>query len=222
MLTLVVPVYRNEESIPELLDVISDIDARTPDGLEAVIVIDGSPDRSYELLSLDLPERPFRSRLVRLSRNFGSFAAIRAGLELGAGDRFAVMAADLQEPPELVLEMDQTLRVDGVDVVLGVREGRADPSSSRIPSQTFWAVYRRMVLPEMPSGGVDVFACTRAFRDQLLRLDERHTSLVAQLFWLGYRRCLRRLRASGAEARHLGLDTAQEARLPVRQRVLIH
>ena len=73
-------------------------------------------------------------------------------------------------------------------MVLGVREGRADPSSSRIPSQTFWALYRRVVLPEMPPGGVDVFACTRDFRNQLLRLDERHSSLVAQLFWLGYRR----------------------------------
>jgi glycosyltransferase involved in cell wall biosynthesis len=188
VLSLIVPVYRNEGSLPELLDVVESIHEKIEDGLEAVFVIDGSPDRSYELLSEALPRRPFRSRLALLSRNFGSFAAIRAGLERGDGERFAVMAADLQEPPELVLRMDEVLRNDGADVVLGVREGRADPLSSRLPAQAFWTAYRRLIIPEMPPGGVDVFACTRAFRDQLLRLDERHSSLVAQLFWLGYRR----------------------------------
>jgi polyisoprenyl-phosphate glycosyltransferase len=188
VLSLIVPVYRNEESIPELLDVIESVHEGTDDGLEAVFVIDGSPDRSYEILREALPHRPFRSRLALLSRNFGSFAAIRAGLERGKGDRFAVMAADLQEPPDLVLQMDEVLRNDGADVVLGVREGRSDPVSSRLPAKAFWATYRRLVIPDMPPGGVDVFACTRDFRDQLLRLDERHSSLVAQLFWLGYRR----------------------------------
>jgi glycosyltransferase involved in cell wall biosynthesis len=170
------------------LDVVASIHDQVEDGLETIFVVDGSPDRSYELLSKDLPQRPFRSRLVLLSRNFGSFAAIRAGLELGRGQRFAVMAADLQEPPELVLRMDETLREDKADVVLGVREARADPISSRVPAKAFWSAYRRLVIPEMPPGGVDVFACTRDFRDQFLRLEERNSSLVAQLFWLGYRR----------------------------------
>jgi hypothetical protein len=52
----------------------------------------------------------------------------------------------------------------------------------------FWSLYRRYVLPEMPPGGVDIFACNRAFRDQLLQLEESHSSLVAQVFWLGFRR----------------------------------
>ena len=188
VLSLIVPVYRNEGSIPDLLDVVESIHEDTHDGLEVVFVIDGSPDRSHELLRETLPLRPFRSRLVLLSRNFGSFAAIRAGLERGEGDRYAVMAADLQEPPELVLQMDEVLRNDGVDVVMGVREGRSDPLSTRLTAQAFWTTYRRLIIPDMPPGGVDVFACTRAFRDQLLRLDERHSSLIAQLFWLGYRR----------------------------------
>jgi glycosyltransferase involved in cell wall biosynthesis len=188
MLSLIVPVYRNEGSVPELLDVIQSVHEETDDGLEVVFVIDGSPDRSHGLLREALPQRPFRSRLVLLSRNFGSFAAIRAGLERGEGDRFAVMAADLQEPPDLVLQMDKVLKKDGADVVMGVREGRSDPMSSRLTAQAFWTAYRHLVIPDMPPGGVDVFACTRAFRDQLLRLDERHSSLIAQLFWLGYRR----------------------------------
>lgn len=189
-LSVVVPVYGNEASIPDLLDALEAIRAATPDEIEAVLVVDGSPDRSYELLREKLPGRAYRSRLVLLSRNFGAFAAIRAGLEAGSGDRFAVMAADLQEPPDLVVRMDAALRGGDVEVVLGVREARDDPLSSRLPARLFWATFRRLVMSDVPRGGVDVFACTRAFRDQLLRLNERHSSLVAQLFWLGHRRAL--------------------------------
>ena len=106
MLTLVIPVYRNEGSIPDLVRAVAGIASQVPDGFECVFVVDGSPDRSYERLRDLLPEAPFSSQLVLLSRNFGSFAAIRVGLETGGGDRFAVMAADLQEPPELVVESD--------------------------------------------------------------------------------------------------------------------
>jgi glycosyltransferase involved in cell wall biosynthesis len=190
LLTLVIPVYRNEGSIPELLDVMDGLNTRLQGEFEVVFVVDGSPDRCYQILRETLPFRRFRAQLALLSRNFGSFSAIRAGLQMGRGDRFAVMAADLQEPPELVLGMDSTLRSEDCDVVVAVRDGRNDPFLSRILSITFWSFYRRFVVPEIPQGGVDVFACNRAFRDQLLQLEERHSSLIAQIFWLGYRRKL--------------------------------
>lgn len=189
MLTVVVPVYRNEGSIPDLLKAVAGQWRAARRDLEAVFVVDGSPDRCYELLRDALPSCPFPSQLILLSRNFGSFAAIRAGLEAGSGDTFGVMAADLQEPPELVPEMDRVLRAGDADVVIGVRDGRDDPLVSRLPAQLFWSLYRRFVLPQMPPGGVDIFACNRAFRDQLLQLEESHSSLVSQVFWLGFRRC---------------------------------
>lgn len=188
MLTLVIPVYRNEGSLPELLSAVEGINRQLRGEFEAVFVVDGSPDRCYEILRQSLGKCGFRSKLVLLSRNFGAFAAIRAGLQVGSGERFAVMAADLQEPPELVVEMDRALRTETCDVVVAVREGRKDPLQSRIASATFWGLYRRFVVPEMPPGGVDIFACNRLFRDQLLRLEERHSSLVAQIFWVGFRR----------------------------------
>lgn len=190
MLTLVIPVYRNEGSIPDLLDAVAGLHQKLDGHMEAVFVIDGSPDRCYELLRDALPTRTFPAWLVLLSRNFGSFSAIRAGLELCESDRYAVMAADLQEPPELVLEMDCALRTEPIDIVVGTREGREDPLMTRLPAQLFWWFYRKYVVPEVPPGGVDVFGCNRAFRDNLLRLDERHSSLIAQIFWLGFRRKL--------------------------------
>lgn len=188
ILSLIIPVYKNEASIPELLAAITALHTHIPDGFEAIFVVDGSPDRSYELLRESLPLLPFDSRLILLSRNFGSFAAIRAGMEAGIGEYFAIMAADLQEPPELVLRMHGELCRGETDVVVGVREGRTEPLMTRLPAELFWGLYRRFVLPELPPGGVDVFGCNRAFRDQLLLLEERHSSLVAQIFWLGFRR----------------------------------
>jgi glycosyltransferase involved in cell wall biosynthesis len=188
LLTLIIPVYRNEGSLPDLLVAIDELAKRTEGGMETVFVIDGSPDACYEILRRELPLREFRSKLILLSRNFGSFAAIRTGLAHGDGEHFAVMAADLQEPPELILRMGEMLRAGDVDVVVGVREGRQDPLLSRLPAQIFWGLYRRYVVPEMPPGGVDVFGCNLTFRDTLLRMQESHSSLVAQIFWLGFRR----------------------------------
>jgi glycosyltransferase involved in cell wall biosynthesis len=186
--SLIVPVYRNEESIADLVDAAERLDAELDGRMEAVFVVDGSPDLSAELLDARLSTSGLRSRLILLSRNFGSIAAVRAGLESASGPYFAVMAADLQEPPELIVQFFRTLEDEPVDVVVGVRQARADPWSSRLAATLFWAVYRRWVQRDMPKGGVDVFGCNALFRDRLLALREANSSLVGLLIWLGFRR----------------------------------
>lgn len=188
MFSVVIPVYRNEESLPELVEALASVAGRVSSELEAVFVVDGSPDQSLRVLHELLPSAPFRSQVVALSRNFGSFAAIRAGLAAGTGEAFGVVAADLQEPPELLVTFHDALARGEADVVVGTRAGRSDPFLSRVFSGAFWGLYRKLVLPDIPPGGVDVFGCTRAFRDQLLAIEERNTSLVGLLFWLGFRR----------------------------------
>jgi polyisoprenyl-phosphate glycosyltransferase len=203
-LSLVVPVYVNEDSIDALIEAVRVIHGRATPGFEAVFVVDGSPDRSYALLRGRLPDAGFSSQLISLSRNFGSFSAIRVGLEKARGDVIAVMAADLQEPPDLVLGFFEALRGDTHDVVFGVREQRSDPWRSRLASNLFWSSYRRFVISDIPKGGVDIFAVTARFRDRLIALTESHTSLLAQLFWLGGRRAFvgyeRRARRHGKSA----------------------
>ena len=78
--SVVVPVYRNEATLPELLRQLSELYERSSDAFEMVFVVDGSPDNSYAVLKLHLSQMPFPSQLISLSRNFGSFAAIRAGM----------------------------------------------------------------------------------------------------------------------------------------------
>lgn len=188
MFSLIVPVYRNEENIEALLAACKDLSARLGGAFEAVFVVDGSPDGSAARLAAGLSSRPFRAQLVLLSRNFGAFAAIRCGLREARGDRFGVMAADLQEPPELMLEFARRLEADECDVAVGTREGREDPWTARLSASVFWGLYRRLVQPEMPAGGVDVFGCNRAFRDRLLELPELNSTLVGLLVWMGFRR----------------------------------
>jgi len=187
--SIVVPVYGNELSLEALTARLAQLVPDLGGPLEVVFVVDGSPDRSGEVLARLLPQQPFASRLIYHSRNFGSFAAIRTGLRRASGSYLGVMAADLQEPPELMGEFFRKLLSGSADLVIGVRRSRAgDPTVSALGSRVFWAAYRRLVQREMPVGGVDVFACTSTFRDHLVSLDEKHSSLVSLALWLGFRR----------------------------------
>ena len=185
---LIVPIYRNEENIPELLERFEELNRQVKGGINVVCVVDGSPDNCFHLLAAGLEAATYTSTLMLLSRNFGSFAAIREGLKAADAGYFAVMAADLQEPAELVVDSFNALQKDECDVALGTRVARDDPWMSRLGSMMFWTIYRRLIQRELPKGGVDVFACNRAFRDQLLTFREANTSLVGQLLWLGFRR----------------------------------
>jgi glycosyltransferase involved in cell wall biosynthesis len=191
-LSIVIPVYRNAESIQHLVAALSEVALRARSEwlteIEVVFVVDGSPDNSHALLTQVLPSKPFVSQLLLLSRNFGSFAAIQSGLQAATGDHFAVIAADLQEPPELALQFLDKLLTGQCDVVVGCRENRHDPFASRLASNIFWRLYKRFIIHDIPEKGVDVFGCNRAFRDRLLTLGEANSSLVGLIFWLGFRR----------------------------------
>jgi glycosyltransferase involved in cell wall biosynthesis len=190
-LSVVIPVYNNQATLPKLVAHLDALHERLAVPVEAVFVIDGSPDQSLEVLRDLLPHAKVSSRLVVHARNFGAFAAIRTGLSVARGAYVSVLAADLQEPPELVADFYEILASGRADVVVGARKSReADPLGVRLTSAVFWWLYRRIVNREIPEGGADVFGCTRRVRDVLLTLDEGHSSLIGLLFWVGFRRAL--------------------------------
>lgn len=188
MISVVVPVYQEEKGIDRLLEELSALNERLPMPMEVVFVVDGGTDRSLELLRSSAPGAPFRWQLLSLSRNFGAWSAISAGLQYGRGDYFAMVAADLQEPPDLVVRFAEVLMSGRADIAIGRRESRSDPWLSRLFSRGFWSVYRRFVVKDIPPGGADVFAVTKPVRDILIGFRESSTSLVALLFWVGFRR----------------------------------
>ena len=192
MYSVVIPVYRNTESLPALAVALGNVAVtvlrRFHAPLEVVFVVDGSPEQEFALLEGILVDAPFRSKLLLHSRNFGSFAAIRTGLKAAAGDYFGVIGADLQEPPELLINFLEQLKEGQADIVFGVRKQRDDPALARLSSGLFWRYYRKFVMKEIPAGGVDLFACTRRVRDEVLAMEEANSSLVGLMFWVGFRR----------------------------------
>jgi glycosyltransferase involved in cell wall biosynthesis len=208
MYSVVIPVYGNADSLPDVIAALTEVDRvirqRFSVELEAVFVVDASPDQSYDILKRFLPLASFPSKLLLHARNFGSFAAIRTGLRAGTGPYFGMIAADLQEPPELLVSFLAELMSGQYDVVVGNRLNRDDPTTSRFMSNLFWGLYRKFVIPEIPRGGIDLFGCNEAIRGQLLNLEEANTSLVGLVFWLGFRRkevgYERRLRKYGKSA----------------------
>lgn len=190
--SVIIPVYNNEEFVDQLITAFENIAGRAAAEFsvasEFVFVVDGSPDGSLQALATRLPTASFNSQLISHSRNFGSFAAVRTGLQHGRGTYFAVIAADLQEPPELLLDFLRALHLGDVEVAVGRRTERDDPLASELSARLFWGLYRRLIISDIPPGGVDVFGCNRAVRDCLIAMPEAGSALVAQLFWVGFRR----------------------------------
>ena len=199
--SVVVPIYGNRDSLTALIDRLVALSKRHEGALEGVFVVDGSPDDSLEVLRQILGKGGLPAQVLTHSRNFGSASAVRTGLAVARGDFVVVMAADLQEPVEVADTFFRLLEADECDIALGERIGRDDPTGSAVMANLYWRFYRRVINREIPTGGVDVFGCTRAIAGKIVSFPETHTSLVALLFWLGYRRRFVQYRR---QARHSG------------------
>jgi len=186
--SVVVPIYGNRDSLPDLVDRLVLLNQSRGGGLEGVFVVDGSPDDSLEVLRRTLASGRLDAQVLTHSRNFGSFSAIRSGLAVARGEYIGVMAADLQEPAEVVAAFFDALEADECDIALGERIGRDDPAFSAAASRAYWRLYQRFVNRDIPTGGIDVFGCTRRIAERIVAFPEAHTSMIGLLYWLGYRR----------------------------------
>ena len=199
--SVVVPIYGNRDSLAALVERLVALNDSRGGGLEGVFVVDGSPDDSLEVLREILATSPLEAQVLSHSRNFGSAAAVRSGMAVARGDFVAVMAADLQEPPEVVDSFFNLLAANECDIALGQRLGRDDPATSAAMANLYWKFYQRFINSEIPTGGVDIFGCTREIATRIVSFPETHTSLIALLYWLGYRR---RYVPYRRQARHSG------------------
>ena len=182
-LSIVIPVYCNEGNlIPLYEDLCKKVLNRTDLEFEIVLVDDGSYDRSWKVIE-ELKKKDKRIVSMRLSRNFGSHAAILCGLEHCSGDCAVIKAADMQEPSELLLDMYEEWR-NGYNVVLAVRETREDKSFF---SDLYYSLTRRFIFPNMPEHGFDIFLVDRKVIEVLKNLDEKNSAITGQILWSGFR-----------------------------------
>ncbi len=189
LVSIVVPVYYNAETLRPLYDRICSAIGTVPlADLELVFVDDASGDDSNAVLR-ELAAADPRVRVLHLSRNFGSNAAVLAGLSIAQGDCVATIAADLQDPPELLPELVSLWR-QGHEVVLAARRRRADPFVPRLLSAVFNRLFRRLAFRDFPPGGFDFMLIGRRVADLLVHLRERNSYLFGQVLWVGFRRAV--------------------------------
>jgi dolichol-phosphate mannosyltransferase len=187
-LSVVVPVYNNAPHLVELTERLRRACAEAGLPARFVFVDDGSRDESFEVLR-ELAKGDPGLGVLRLSRNFGSNAAILAGLSRSRGDAVCVIAADLQDPPEMVPRMVHEWR-GGAEVVLAAREGRHDPPVTRFFAAVFNRMFRRLVFRDFPRDGFDFVLLDRRVVDRLVEMPEKHSYLFGQIMWVGFRRAV--------------------------------
>lgn len=184
-LSLIVPVLNEEENIGRLLAAVDEAFAKQPEiGLEIVFVDDGSRDRTFELAS-QMAEKDPRVKVIRFSRNFGSHAALLAGFERCTGDAAAYLAADLQESPEVLIEMVKRWQ-EGAFIVWGTREQRDDPLSAKVFSRVYSSLMRRIALADMPKTGLDLCLIDRKVINAVVEMREKNTSIFGLILWSGF------------------------------------
>ena len=187
ILSIIVPVYFNADSLPGLFDELLKVETQLSERsvqLELLFVDDGSKDQSLTRLLEFKVLRP-ETKVIKLTRNFGAVHASKAGLKFVSGDAFMFLAADLQDPPRLVLEMVDTW-LAGSKFVICERITRADPFVSKIYSRIYYKLLRTLVIRGYPEGGYDMALMDKAFLPHLINSAKSvFTPLLA--YWLGYK-----------------------------------
>ena len=189
MISIVVPVYKEEKNIPEYLSRIRPIlDSITQD-YEIIFSLDPSPDRTEEVI-LQARAGDERIKLLKFSRRFGQPMATLAGLQYSQGDAVVVMDVDMQDPPELIGEMVAKWR-EGYDVVLPQRRERTgEPWIKKLVASTGYKVINKIADVQIPPNTGDFRLMTRRVVEEVVRLKETHGFLRGMVAVVGFKLCL--------------------------------
>jgi glycosyltransferase involved in cell wall biosynthesis len=184
--SFVIPVYNEAEGLPEFYSRLTAVVADLNGEAELIFVDDGSTDGSGELL-LELQRGDRSVRVVRLARNFGHQIAITAGLDRADGDATVIMDADLQDPPELTLELAARWE-EGYDVVYAIRKRRhGETWSKRITAALFYKLLGRLARVEIPPNVGDYRLVDRRALAVFRTLRERNRYVRGMFSWVGFR-----------------------------------
>ena len=185
IVSVVVPVFRNQETIEETCLQIFDVYQKnfSQYSLEIVLVDDGSNDDSYNKLLSIYGRFSERIVVVKLSRNFGQLFAILAGYGIAKGDAIITISADLQDPVSLMAGMVSCWE-QGNEIVVAYRQGREDDITARLFSKIDYSVARK-ANPNMPIGGFDYLLLSRKAVDLLKVFHGRHRFFQGDVLWLG-------------------------------------
>lgn len=186
IVSIVVPVHNEEEVLSELYRRLNEVLAEISYAYEVIFVDDGSSDATLEIVT-GLCDLDKSIAVIELSRNFGKEAAVSAGLDVAIGDAVIVIDADLQDPPELILDFLRAWE-DGYDVVYGVRRTRdGDTWLKRQSARAFYRILNSLSDVEIPENAGDFRLLSRMAVDALKSMNERHRYMKGLFAWVGYK-----------------------------------
>jgi dolichol-phosphate mannosyltransferase len=189
LLSIVVPVFREEKNIPEFLRRIRPILGEITQDYEIIFSMDPSPDRTEEVVLAERAQDD-RIKLLKFSRRFGQPMATLAGMEYSRGDAVIVMDVDLQDPPELIHEMIKKWR-EGYDVVLPQRRARTgEPWIKKLVASSGYKVINKIADVKIPPNTGDFRLMTRRVILEVVKLKESHGFLRGMVAVVGFKQCL--------------------------------
>jgi polyisoprenyl-phosphate glycosyltransferase len=200
VISIVVPVFNEEDSLPELYRRISAVIKHVCHSFELIFVDDGSTDRSLEIM-LEFSEKDKNVKIIQLSRNFGHQSAIIAGVDHAHGEAVIMMDSDLQHPPELIEKLIEKWQ-EGNEVVYTCRDETQDVSTfKKFTSRCFYILVNRLAEVNVSAGAADFRLLDRSVVESLQAFGERSIFLRGIINWVGYRQAAIRY---GAAARYSG------------------
>ncbi len=184
--SIVAPIYNEEGNIQVLYERICQVMDSTGEAWELVTVNDGSRDRSLEMLE-DLNRKDARIKVVNFARNFGHQIAVTAGLDHASGEAVIIIDADLQDPPELILEMIERWKA-GYQVVYAIREERQGESWFKLmTAKVFYRLIYRITDVNIPLDTGDFRLMDRKVVDALQSMREHNRFIRGMTSWIGFK-----------------------------------
>jgi glycosyltransferase involved in cell wall biosynthesis len=185
-LSVIVPLYNEELVIAEMYERLTAVLEGQQLDYEVIMINDGSHDQTLAIAK-KLCEKDKRIKLISLSRNFGHQMAITAGMDRAAGQVVVIIDADLQDPPELILEMLKKWR-DGYQVVYGVRKKRRGESPFKlVTAALFYRMLRKTTPVDIPVDTGDFRLMDRQVVEQLRKMRERSRFIRGMVSWVGFK-----------------------------------
>ena len=184
--SIVIPVYNEEESLPNLFARVTHVMNELDGEAEAILVDDGSRDRSFAIMK-SFHEKDPRFQALSLSRNFGHQMALTAGLDYARGQAIVTMDADLQDPPEVIFDMAKKWR-EGFELIYAVRKSRdVDTLFKKYTAIAFYHLLRKLASIEAPINSADFRMVDRKVLLSFRRLKEKNRYIRGLFSWLGYK-----------------------------------
>ena len=184
--SVIIPVYNEEENVYALYERLTGVMEKLSPDFELLFINDGSRDKTFPLVKA-LSVNDNRVKYINLSRNFGHQIAVSAGLDACQGERVVIIDADLQDPPELIAEMDQKMN-DGFQVVYARRRKRQGESVSKLlTARLFYRLLANIASIDIPLDTGDFRIMDRKVVDVLKAMPEQNKFLRGQISWIGFR-----------------------------------